>query len=288
MANTSKQENELQSLQQEGDESKGSYLYPRPVAPTAAQKMLRPFGVKASKKRKKREEFNDKEEEEVEMVKEDLPAAATDATIEDDLPGIPIAILDQNNWSGVVFVLEKPLVAKVGKLTHIFLTADELENVDQDGKQGALYDFLYPSKDELLDDKAMTIFDHLEELRQRLFVSVLAVCAAILGYFAFSKDLIMILEKPGYCGLLLGSPAIVYETIAFVEPGLTRAEKRFLGPIVLGSSVLFYAGITFSYFVLTPAALTFFVNYAEGNVSCTTIVVSRTLVLLFLDAFECD
>ncbi|KAL2930518.1 Sec-independent protein translocase protein TATC chloroplastic, partial [Bienertia sinuspersici] len=74
-------------------------------------------------------------------------------------------------------------------------TANELENVDQDGKQGALYDFLYPSKDELPNDKAMTIFDHLEELRKRLFVSVLAVCAAILGYFAFSKDSIMVLEK---------------------------------------------------------------------------------------------
>ncbi|KMT13869.1 hypothetical protein BVRB_4g077110 [Beta vulgaris subsp. vulgaris] len=37
MANTSKQETELQSLQQEGEVSKGSYLYPRPVAPTAAQ-----------------------------------------------------------------------------------------------------------------------------------------------------------------------------------------------------------------------------------------------------------
>ena len=59
---------------------------------------------------------------------------------------------------------------------------------------------------------------------------------------------------------------ILYEIIAFVLPGLTRAERRFLGPIVLGSSVLFYAGITFSYFVLTPAALNFFVSYAEGAV----------------------
>ncbi|KMS98411.1 hypothetical protein BVRB_4g092900 [Beta vulgaris subsp. vulgaris] len=70
----------------------------------------------------------------------------------------------------------------------------------------------------------------------------------------------------GYCGLLLGSPVILYEIIAFVLPGLTRAERRFLGPIVLGSSVLFYAGLTFSYFVLTPAALNFFVTYAEGAV----------------------
>lgn len=74
------------------------------------------------------------------------------------------------------------------------------------------------------------------------------------------------LQVSGYCGLLLGSPIILYEIIAFVIPGLTRAEKMFLGPIVLGSSVLFYAGILFSYWVLTPAALTFFVNYAEGAV----------------------
>lgn len=74
------------------------------------------------------------------------------------------------------------------------------------------------------------------------------------------------MQVSGYCGLLLGSPVILYEIIAFVIPGLTKAERRFLGPIVLGSSVLFYSGIAFSYFVLTPAALTFFVNYAEGVV----------------------
>ncbi|KAF7827728.1 sec-independent protein translocase protein TATC, chloroplastic [Senna tora] len=167
---------------------------------------------------------------------------------------------------------------------------ETLENSKQDGEGSPLYDFLYPSKELLPDDKEMSIFDHLEELRQRIFVSVLAVGATILGCFAFSKELIMILEAPvksqgvrflqlapgefffttlkvsGYCGLLLGSPVILYEIIAFVLPGLTKAERRFLGPIVLGSSVLFYTGITFSYLILTPAALNFFVNYAEGAV----------------------
>lgn len=167
---------------------------------------------------------------------------------------------------------------------------NEPENVRQQGGQSSLYNILYPSKDLLPDDKEMTIFDHLEELRQRLYISVLAVGATMLGCFAFSKDLIMLLEAPvkeqgvrflqlgpgefffttlkvsGYCGLLLGSPVIIYEIIAFVLPGLTKAERRFLGPIVLGSSVLFYAGISFSYFVLAPAALNFFVTYAEGVV----------------------
>ncbi|KAE8077234.1 hypothetical protein FH972_015814 [Carpinus fangiana] len=165
-----------------------------------------------------------------------------------------------------------------------------VENLEEDNGRSAVYDFLYPSKELLPEDKEMSIFDHLEELRQRIFISVLAVGAAILGCFAFSKELILILEAPvktqgvrflqlapgefffttlkvsGYCGLLLGSPIILYEIIAFILPGLTREERRFLGPIVLGSSVLFYAGISFSYTVLTPAALNFFVSYAEGAV----------------------
>ncbi|KAF8390068.1 hypothetical protein HHK36_024589 [Tetracentron sinense] len=164
------------------------------------------------------------------------------------------------------------------------------KSADQDNGESPLYNILYPSKELLPDDKEMSIYDHLEELRQRLFVSVLAIGAAILGCFSFSKELIMLLEAPvrsqgvrflqlapgefffttlkvsGYCGLLLGSPVILYEIIAFVLPGLTRDERRFLGPIVLGSSVLFYAGLFFSYSVLTPAALNFFINYAEGVV----------------------
>ncbi|KAL3510665.1 hypothetical protein ACH5RR_030066 [Cinchona calisaya] len=164
------------------------------------------------------------------------------------------------------------------------------QNDEAEGAESALYNFLYPDKELLPDDKEMSIFDHLEELRERIFVSVLAVGATVLGCFAYSKELIVLLEAPvrsqgvrflqlgpgefffttlkvsGYCGLLLGSPIILYEIIAFVLPGLTQAERRFLGPIVLGSSVLFYSGIAFSYYVLTPAALNFFITYAEGVV----------------------
>lgn len=42
----------------------------------------------------------------------------------------------------------------------------------------------------------MSIYDHLEELRDRIFVSVLAIGAAMVGCFAYSKDLIMFLEAP--------------------------------------------------------------------------------------------
>ncbi|KAE9618717.1 hypothetical protein Lal_00047886 [Lupinus albus] len=187
-------------------------------------------------------------------------------------------------------------------------TEETLETFNQDRNGSPIYDFLYPDKELLPDDKEMSIFDHLEELRQRIFVSVLAVGASILGCFAFSKELVMILEAPvksegvrflqlgpgefffttlkvsGYSGLLLGSPIILYEIIAFVLPGLTKSERRFLGPIVLGSSILFYAGITFSYLVLVPAALNFFVSYAEGAVESLWSIdqyFEFVLVLLF-------
>ncbi|XP_074274908.1 sec-independent protein translocase protein TATC, chloroplastic [Silene latifolia] len=202
----------------------------------------------------------------------------------------PRNYLNSNRRKTLCLAVDDSKETNFGLTSTIQDKPNEIENVNPDDGKGAIYDFLYPSKDELPDDQEMSIFDHLEELRQRIFVSVLGVGAAILGCFAFSKDLIMVLEAPvkdqgvrflqlapgefffttlkvsGYCGLLIGSPIIVYEIIAFVVPGLTRAERRFLGPIVLASSVLFYAGITFSYLVLTPAALNFFVTYAEGVV----------------------
>ncbi|GAB2299923.1 hypothetical protein Dimus_033970 [Dionaea muscipula] len=72
----------------------------------------------------------------------------------------------------------------------------QLQEVDAETDRTALCDFLYPSKELLPEDKEMSIFDHLEELHQRIFISVLAVGAAILGCFAFSKELIILLEAP--------------------------------------------------------------------------------------------
>ena len=75
-------------------------------------------------------------------------------------------------------------------------TDETLRNLDQENEGSPIYNFLYPSKELLPDDKEMSLFDHLEELRERLFISILAVGAAIVGCFAFSKELIVLLEAP--------------------------------------------------------------------------------------------
>lgn len=168
--------------------------------------------------------------------------------------------------------------------------------------------FLYPGEDQLPDDVNMSIWEHLEELRDRALISAGACTAMILLCFCFAKDLVIFLEAPvaqegvrflqlgpgeyffttvkvaGYCGLLLGAPVVLYEAIAYVLPGLTKDERKFLGPIVLGSSVLFYTGIYFAYSVLTPAALKFFIGYSSDAVESLWSIdqyFEFVLVLLF-------
>jgi sec-independent protein translocase protein TatC len=142
--------------------------------------------------------------------------------------------------------------------------------------------------DEVPGDVEMSIFDHLEELRLRIFYSFIAVVIGVIGCFAFVDRIVRLLEVPaqgakflqlspgeyffvslkvaGYCGILIASPFILYQIIMFVLPGLTRRERRLLGPIVLGSSVLFFIGLAFSYLALIPAALNFFISYGENVV----------------------
>ncbi len=136
---------------------------------------------------------------------------------------------------------------------------------------------------ELPDEVEMSFFDHLDELRQRIFYSLIGVAIACIGCFIFVKPLVQLLEKPagavkflqlapgefffvsikvaGYSGIVLASPFILYQIIQFVLPGLTRQERRIIGPVVLGSGILFLVGLGFAYIALIPAALNFFISY---------------------------
>ncbi len=142
--------------------------------------------------------------------------------------------------------------------------------------------------DELLNDVEMSLFDHLEELRQRIFYALIAVVLSIIGCFLAVKPIVQLLEVPaqgvkflqlapgeyffvsfkvaGYSGLVVASPFVLYQIIQFVLPGLTRRERRLIGPVVLGSTVLFAGGLVFAYLLLIPAALNFFINYGEDVV----------------------
>lgn len=142
-----------------------------------------------------------------------------------------------------------------------------------------------PDLDELPNEVEMSLFEHLEELRQRIFYSLIAVAVGAIACFIAVNPIVKLLEVPargvkflqlapgeyffvslkvaGYSGLLVASPFVLYQIAMFVLPGLTRREQRLLGPIFLGSSVLFVGGLAFAYLALIPAALNFFITYGS-------------------------
>lgn len=142
--------------------------------------------------------------------------------------------------------------------------------------------------DELPHEVEMSLFEHLEELRQRIFYSLIAAVISIILCFLAVKPIVQLLEIPaqgvkflqlapgeyffvslkvaGYSGLVLASPFILYQITQFVLPGLTRREQRLLVPVFLGSTVLFLLGLGFAYIALIPAALNFFITYGADVV----------------------
>jgi sec-independent protein translocase protein TatC len=122
--------------------------------------------------------------------------------------------------------------------------------------------------DDLPDEVEMSLFDHLEELRMRIFYALIAVAVGVVICFIFVNPIVQLLEVPahgakflqlapgeyffvsikvaGYSGILIASPFILYQIVQFVVPGLTRRERRLLAPIVFGSSLLFVAGLAFA------------------------------------------
>jgi sec-independent protein translocase protein TatC len=127
--------------------------------------------------------------------------------------------------------------------------------------------------------------EHIEELRQRLFLLFWIILLLTFGAFIEVKSLVKILElpisnvkffqlSPGeyfistikisfYTGLLFSSPFGISQLILFLLPGLTKKETKIILPLLLGSLILFGLGLAFSYYTLIPAALNFFLSYSE-------------------------
>jgi sec-independent protein translocase protein TatC len=68
-----------------------------------------------------------------------------------------------------------------------------------------------------------------------------------------------------YFSLLICSPILLYELLAFVLPALSDAEKRVAMPIVLAAPILFFAGIVFTYIIVLPAAIKFLQGYNANH-----------------------
>lgn len=159
-----------------------------------------------------------------------------------------------------------------------------------------------------MTEKHLTFFEHLEELRQRLIVVIIAVLAmAAISYF-FSFQILEILRRPAgsiqlnytsilepfmarfkvsiFSGVLVSSPIIFYQILAFLSPALRKKEKKFLFPAVAMLVVFFAIGVVVGYFFIVPVSIKWLMSQA-GEVLHPVLTVSDYVkfMTLFLLAF---
>ena len=139
----------------------------------------------------------------------------------------------------------------------------------------------------------MSFLEHLDELRKRIFYSLISIVVGMgvaWGYrdqiFAgLARPLTTVLrdmkldDKLVYTnptgpfnlylklamigGVFLASPFIVYQVWKFISPGLYRNEKKYALPFILFCSLLFISGGAFAYFIAFPAALRFLLDFSK-------------------------
>ena len=159
----------------------------------------------------------------------------------------------------------------------------------------------------------MTFVEHLVELRDRLLRIVLSVLCFLIVLFPFANDLYAILAEPLLrhlpegtsmiatqvaspfltpfklsivLSIFLAMPIILYQVWAFVAPGLYKHERRLVLPLMVTSSILFYLGMAFAYFVVFPLMFAFFQAVApEGVAIMTDITAYLDFVLKIFFAF---
>lgn len=167
------------------------------------------------------------------------------------------------------------------------------------------------------DATRMPFTEHLRELRRRLVICTIFIAVGFGICYYFSKPLLKIMMLPlldampdggeelyhkglVYTGLpeafftylkiglwggvILSSPVIFYQIWRFVAPGLYKNERRYLIPFVVFSSLLFFIGGFFGYFVVFPFGFRFFLTVAGDNIMPMLSVkeyFSLTIKLLF-------
>lgn len=162
-----------------------------------------------------------------------------------------------------------------------------------------------------------TLLSHLVELRSRLLKVAAAIVAVFVVLLPFARQIFVLVSEPlrkvlpgnqmiatavasplltpfkltFFVALFIAMPVVLYQTWAFVAPGLYKQEKRFAMPLLASSILLFYAGVAFAYFVVFPLMFGFFTAVAPDGVEVMTDIAAyldfiSMIVLAFGIAFE--
>lgn len=136
----------------------------------------------------------------------------------------------------------------------------------------------------------MTLIEHLEELRWRILVAVVAWLIGAGVTFYFNDKVLAFLKAPlpenvtlhvfnisesftasiqiaGFFGLVLASPIILSQVWGFIAPGLYKQEKRWAIPFVFLASTAFAGGVAFSYYILLPMSIPILLGFLGDQVT---------------------
>jgi sec-independent protein translocase protein TatC len=146
----------------------------------------------------------------------------------------------------------------------------------------------------LSPEDRISLWEHLDELRKRLFTCIIAVTvgvvlAALFNSFMFEVLLYPIRQVPGLPasatsittfspaepfmvslkvwvvgGIIVASPLLIWQLWAFLAPAFTANEKKYFYPVVFASSALFLSGCALAYFLVLPKGLSFLLTFSAG------------------------
>ena len=167
-------------------------------------------------------------------------------------------------------------------------------------------------------DQSQPLIAHLVELRNRLLRSVFFVLVVFCALVYWANDIYTLLATPLTSNLPAGAtmiatnvatpfftpikltivtaiflsvPYILYQIWAFVAPALYKHEKRLIYPLLVSSTLLFYCGVAFAYYVVFPIVFGFLTSTTPEGVQMATDISSYldfvlTIFLAFGICFE--
>ncbi|MGE4570337.1 MAG: twin-arginine translocase subunit TatC [Gammaproteobacteria bacterium] len=148
---------------------------------------------------------------------------------------------------------------------------------------------------ETKNQEQMSIIQHLVELRNTLLHSVLAITVFFVALFPFADVIYTFIAAPIVAtipgsnliaigvispfltplkmalilAVYLAMPFLLFKIWAFVAPALYKHEKRLILPLVISSTILFYTGILFSFYVVFPVIFSFLSTVGPSVVNFT-------------------
>lgn len=134
----------------------------------------------------------------------------------------------------------------------------------------------------------MTLIEHFEELRKRIFIAFAAWIVAAGVAFAFRFQILSWLREPlppsmtlsffsvlepftvsmqiaSFFGLVLSAPVLIGQVWGFVAPGLYPEERRYAVPFIMFAALAFAAGVVFAYYVVLPITIPILLGFLGGE-----------------------